>query len=128
MSMSARRAAGQALRRRVMPALGSAVFLVLAPGVVAGLAPWWLTAWRFGTPLPWWDAVRAPGLVLTSVGMTIGGCAVGVAQTQRVPSTPATNPNARPRDLSRAAAAARRTAVFTPQLGRLFGNHACQTM
>jgi hypothetical protein len=48
-----------------MAALGSAMFLVAAPGVVAGLVPCWLTDWRFGTPLAWWDAVRAPGLLMT---------------------------------------------------------------
>jgi len=26
-----------------MPAIGSAVFFVLAPGTVAGLVPWWLS-------------------------------------------------------------------------------------
>src|SRR5262252_8791937 len=69
--MSARKAAGQALRPRVTPALGSALFLVLAPGVVAGLVPWWLTDWRFGTPLAWWEALRVPGLVLTTAATTI---------------------------------------------------------
>jgi len=54
-----------------MAALGSAMFFVLAPGVVAGVVPWWLTDWRFGTPLPWWDAVRVPGVVLTIAATTI---------------------------------------------------------
>ena len=31
---------------RVGAAAGSALFFVLAPGVVAGLIPWWLTAWE----------------------------------------------------------------------------------
>jgi hypothetical protein len=34
---------------RIKAALGSLVFLVLAPGVVAGLMPWLITHWR---PLP----------------------------------------------------------------------------
>ena len=54
-----------------MAALGSALFLVLAPGVVAGVVPWWLTDWRFGTPLAWWDAVRVPGVALTVAAATI---------------------------------------------------------
>ncbi len=33
--------------RRVFAILGSAVFLVLAPGTVAGLIPWWISRWRF---------------------------------------------------------------------------------
>ena len=28
---------------KLMPAIGSAVFFVLAPGTVAGLVPWWLS-------------------------------------------------------------------------------------
>jgi hypothetical protein len=69
--MSAGKAARRGLPRRVMAALGSAIFFVLAPGVVAGLVPWWLTDWRFGTPLAWWDAVRVPGVVLTIAATTI---------------------------------------------------------
>src|SRR6266536_1439976 len=40
--------------RKPMAAAGTAVFFVLAPGVVAGLLPWWLTGWRVRQPLPWW--------------------------------------------------------------------------
>ncbi len=32
--------------RRVLAIVGSAVFLVIAPGFVAGLAPWWISHWR----------------------------------------------------------------------------------
>jgi len=37
---------------RVRNALGSGLFLVVAPGVVAGLIPWWLTGWEAGTTRP----------------------------------------------------------------------------
>jgi hypothetical protein len=38
--------------RRVRAAAGTGLFLVLAPGVVAGLVPWLLTRWRItGSPL-----------------------------------------------------------------------------
>jgi protein-S-isoprenylcysteine O-methyltransferase Ste14 len=33
--------------RRAFAILGSALFLVLAPGTVAGLVPWWISGWRF---------------------------------------------------------------------------------
>jgi hypothetical protein len=36
---------------RAGAAVGSAVFFALAPGVVAGLVPWWLTGWE-ATDLP----------------------------------------------------------------------------
>src|SRR5262249_6463540 len=64
-------ALGQALRERALPALGTAIFLILAPGVVAGLLPWWLSGWQFDTPLAWWDAVRLPGLVLIILATAI---------------------------------------------------------
>src|SRR5918996_1761265 len=31
---------------RAKAATGSVIFLILAPGVVAGLLPWWLTRWQ----------------------------------------------------------------------------------
>lgn len=33
--------------RKTKALIGSALFLVVAPGVVAGLVPWLLTGWRF---------------------------------------------------------------------------------
>lgn len=44
--------------------IGSAVFLVVAPGVVAGLVPWLLTHWRFAPPLLELEAGRWLGGVL----------------------------------------------------------------
>src|SRR4051812_1228920 len=35
---------------RVRAAIGSIVFLVVAPGVVAGLIPYWLTRWQSSDP------------------------------------------------------------------------------
>jgi protein-S-isoprenylcysteine O-methyltransferase Ste14 len=37
---------------RARYALGSALFLAVAPGVVAGLVPWWLTGWEPGATRP----------------------------------------------------------------------------
>ena len=37
---------------RVRSTLGSALFLVVAPGVVAGLVPWLLTGWQPGSTRP----------------------------------------------------------------------------
>ena len=33
--------------RRLAAIVGSALFLVIAPGFVAGLVPWWISHWRF---------------------------------------------------------------------------------
>ncbi|MEN3360619.1 MAG: hypothetical protein V7637_4601, partial [Mycobacteriales bacterium] len=38
--------------RRARAAAGTAAFLVLVPGTVAGLVPWWLTGWRSGAACP----------------------------------------------------------------------------
>ncbi len=52
-------------------AAGSAIFFVLAPGVVAGLIPYWLTGWRFGASLPFWWPVRVVGAVVTLLAVAV---------------------------------------------------------
>ena len=46
--------------------LGSVAFLVIAPGVVAGLVPWSITRWHVDDVYPW--PVRAAGAVLIAAG------------------------------------------------------------
>jgi protein-S-isoprenylcysteine O-methyltransferase Ste14 len=50
--------------RTTTAAVGSAVFFLLAPGVVVGLIPWLLTGWRAREPLPFWAPVRVLGGIL----------------------------------------------------------------
>jgi protein-S-isoprenylcysteine O-methyltransferase Ste14 len=57
--------------RRSAAAAGSAVFFALAPGVVAGLVPWWLTGWQVRTPLPFWAPLRVVGVVLLAVAVPV---------------------------------------------------------
>jgi protein-S-isoprenylcysteine O-methyltransferase Ste14 len=59
--------------RKPMAAVGTAIFFVLAPGVVAGLVPWWLTGWRVLQPLPsWaWAPLRAAGVTLIAAGTIV---------------------------------------------------------
>ena len=53
---------------RVRSAFGSALFLVVAPGVVAGLVPWWLTGWQAGaTRRP----LQAVGTLLIVAGVIV---------------------------------------------------------
>ena len=56
---------------RARAAAGSLVFLLLAPGVVAGLVPWWLTRWEARTPQPWWEPLRVVGVVLIAAGILV---------------------------------------------------------
>jgi len=55
--------------RKVTASAGSAVFLVIAPGAVAGLVPWWLTGWRPGAAFP--AGVRVLGAVLIAAGAAV---------------------------------------------------------
>jgi protein-S-isoprenylcysteine O-methyltransferase Ste14 len=52
--------------RRSPALIFSFLFLILAPGTIAGLLPWWITGWRFHEAGP---AVRALGLLLIAGGL-----------------------------------------------------------
>jgi hypothetical protein len=52
-------------------AAGSLVFLVVAPGVVAGVVPWLLTGWEVETPVPYWLPLRVFGAVLLTAGVAV---------------------------------------------------------
>ena len=57
--------------RKARAAVGSLVFLVLAPGVVAGLVPWLLTGWHVRLPLPHWMPLRVGGLIVIAAGVVV---------------------------------------------------------
>jgi protein-S-isoprenylcysteine O-methyltransferase Ste14 len=52
----------------VRAAAGSAVFLILAPGVMGGAIPWLLTGWEVEEPLPYWAPFRVIGSALLVAG------------------------------------------------------------
>jgi protein-S-isoprenylcysteine O-methyltransferase Ste14 len=54
--------------RRAKAAVGSLVFLFLAPGVVAGLVPYLLTSWEVEEPLPHWLPLRIVGVLALVAG------------------------------------------------------------
>jgi protein-S-isoprenylcysteine O-methyltransferase Ste14 len=56
---------------RARAATGSLVFLVLAPGVVAGLVPWLLTGWQARGPLPYWFPLWIGGSILIAAGALV---------------------------------------------------------
>ncbi len=49
--------------------LGSALFLVLAPGIVDGLVPWWLTRWRAGAGAS--AGARVLGALVIAAGLLV---------------------------------------------------------
>jgi protein-S-isoprenylcysteine O-methyltransferase Ste14 len=57
------------MERRFFPILGSAVFLFIAPGTLAGLIPWWISHWRMQEALVRLQALRwvGAGLILAGV-------------------------------------------------------------
>jgi protein-S-isoprenylcysteine O-methyltransferase Ste14 len=57
--------------RRPTAAVGSALFFLLAPGVVVGLIPWLLTRWQAREPLPYWAPVRVLGVILLVAGLIV---------------------------------------------------------
>ena len=55
--------------RKLRAAAGSTLFLLLAPGVVAGLIPWWITGWEVGARL--WVPVRVVGVLVLVAGVGV---------------------------------------------------------
>jgi protein-S-isoprenylcysteine O-methyltransferase Ste14 len=51
--------------------VGSLVFLLLVPGVVAGLVPWLLTGWRVREPWLHWMPLRVAGWILLAAGVFV---------------------------------------------------------
>jgi protein-S-isoprenylcysteine O-methyltransferase Ste14 len=56
------------IRPRARAAIGTTVFLVLAPGVVAGVIPWWLTGWDSDDV---WAPLRVLGAALIVAGAAV---------------------------------------------------------
>jgi len=57
--------------RRAFAVLGTAIFLVLAPGTVAGLVPWWITRWHVQSPAMARLPVRLAGSFLVAAGIVV---------------------------------------------------------
>jgi protein-S-isoprenylcysteine O-methyltransferase Ste14 len=55
---------------RLRAAIGSLLFLLIAPGTLAGLVPWWLTGWAIHDwPEPYAAPLRLVGAVLIVLGV-----------------------------------------------------------
>jgi len=55
--------------QKVSAVLGSALFFVVAPCVLAGLIPWWMTRWAFRPAFLGLEVTRAIGVLLILVGL-----------------------------------------------------------
>lgn len=55
--------------RKPAAVLGSAIFFVVVPGVMAGVVPWWINGWQFSPPLLSTEITRAIGVVLILIGL-----------------------------------------------------------
>jgi protein-S-isoprenylcysteine O-methyltransferase Ste14 len=60
-----------ATRNRARSLVGSFGFLLVAPGVIAGLVPWLLTGWEVRDPLPGWVVLRVVGVLLIAAGAAV---------------------------------------------------------
>jgi protein-S-isoprenylcysteine O-methyltransferase Ste14 len=62
---------GRSEMGRAKAAAGSLLFLIVAPGVVAGLVPWWITGWRVREPLLHWIFLRVAGVFVLVAGVAV---------------------------------------------------------
>jgi protein-S-isoprenylcysteine O-methyltransferase Ste14 len=59
------------MTQRLRAILGSALFLVVAPGTLAGLVPWWISRWTFQEPFGGYGPLRLLGVVLIALGLPV---------------------------------------------------------
>jgi len=59
------------LARRSASILGSLLFLLFAPGMVAGVVPSWIAQWRLHPPLLGVSALRIVGVLLITAGAPV---------------------------------------------------------
>ena len=57
------------MTRNVSALIGSALFLIIAPGFVAGLVPRWISGWRFEAPFFGVPLLRLVGAILIALGV-----------------------------------------------------------
>jgi protein-S-isoprenylcysteine O-methyltransferase Ste14 len=57
--------------RRLPAILGSAIFLVIAPGLVAGYGPWRISGWHIRGPIFGIMAFRVIGVILIAAGLAV---------------------------------------------------------
>ena len=56
---------------RIAPIIGSVIFLFVAPGVVAGLIPFWISGWQLQPALGGIEPLRWAGVLLLLLGVVL---------------------------------------------------------
>ncbi len=56
---------------RISAIVGTGLFLLLAPGIVSGLVPWWITRWRMNPPLFGFSGFRVIGALMIAAGVAV---------------------------------------------------------
>ena len=59
------------MTRKMLAVLGSALFLIIAPGIVAGFMPWWISKWNVQAPFLGFVPLRALGALLLVVSVLV---------------------------------------------------------
>jgi protein-S-isoprenylcysteine O-methyltransferase Ste14 len=57
--------------KRALAILGSAIFLVIAPGTLAGYGPWAICRWRMAPPFFGFFPIRMVGVLLIAAGLPV---------------------------------------------------------
>ncbi len=57
--------------RAVFAVLGTAIFLLLAPGTIAGLVPWWISRWSLRAPFLGFTPIRVVGVVFIAASISV---------------------------------------------------------
>ena len=57
--------------KRLSAIVGTGLFLLLAPGTVAGLVPWWITRWRMQPPFLGFYGFRVIGDLMIAAGTAV---------------------------------------------------------
>lgn len=57
------------MSRKALAIVISAVFVIIAPGFVAGVVPWWISRWRLGPPFLGIPLLRFAGGILVALGL-----------------------------------------------------------
>jgi len=57
--------------KRFSAVVGTGFFLLLAPGTVAGLVPWWITRWHMNPPLLGFSGFRVIGTLMIAAGIAV---------------------------------------------------------